>query len=73
MDKERERLKDKAEMFERHYITMRNALIEIYEIAKADGIAYQLDRCYVVAKTALDGHVEFDKKGEMVRDRSADH
>lgn len=53
------RAKKKAELFERHYITMRNALIEIYNIAKVPEPSSELLKCFMAARTALEGHVDF--------------
>jgi hypothetical protein len=53
------RAKKKAELFERHYITMRNALIEIRNISIVDDPSPELIRCFMTASTALEGHVEF--------------
>jgi len=53
------RAQQKAELFERHYITMRNALIEIYNIAKVPEPSSELLRCFVAARAALEGHFDF--------------
>lgn len=64
------RTKREAEMFERHYITMRNALVEIRNISMVDDPSKELIKCFMTARKALEGHVEFTN-GRRERDELA--